>query len=171
MKKQLWEKHHNSIFKMSENTDIVVSNVRRHKLTKRQLLLHQKVQLSWVGGGVQKREMEKNKYIMFSMNKTGEEVEALETSIKEKKKKKVAPLEGYEWKVSEMVFFPPFSSQFYSAFEFQLLPDIKWTPLIFHLLPHAIKLSENKHYSINQQGFLFLNNCGSPTFYSDVTPN
>lgn len=32
---------------------------------------------------------------MLSINKTGEEVEALETSIKEKKKK-VAPPEGYE---------------------------------------------------------------------------
>lgn len=38
--------------------------------------------------------MERNKYIMSFVNKTGEEVEALETSIKGKEK--IVPLEGYE---------------------------------------------------------------------------
>lgn len=102
--------------------------------------------------------MRKNKYIMSSKKGTGEEEKVLETSIKEKK----IPLEGCEG--SGMVFFSPFSSQFYAALKFHLFPDVKRTTLIFHLLSHTVKLPENKHYSINLQGFLFLNTCDSPSY-------
>lgn len=52
--------------------------------TKRQLLHHQKMELFWEKKK-KKREMEKNKYIISSVNKTRDKVEASEKSIKEEK--------------------------------------------------------------------------------------
>lgn len=77
---------------MSENTDIVVSNARRHKLNQETITSTPK-NVIVLEGGRKKGEMEKNTYIISSVNKIRDEVEASETSIKEKK---VIPLEGCE---------------------------------------------------------------------------
>lgn len=67
---------------MSENTDIVASYTRRHKLNQETITATPENATVW---GKKKRKMERNKYIMFSVNKTGEKVEALGTAIKGKK--------------------------------------------------------------------------------------
>lgn len=67
---------------MFENTDIV-SNARRHKLHQETITSPPKNAI--VLGKKKKREMEKNKYIISSVNKTRDKVEASEKSIKEEK--------------------------------------------------------------------------------------
>lgn len=52
--------------------------------------------------GRKKREMERNKYSMFSVNKTGEKVEALGTAIRGKKS---SPTRRLRVNMSEVVFF------------------------------------------------------------------
>lgn len=63
--------------------------------------------------------MKKNKYIMSSVKGTREEGEALETSIKERKKSHLKGVKGVEQ------YFPPhFPDKFYTALKFHLFPDV-----------------------------------------------
>lgn len=77
---------------MSENTDIVASNARRHKPNQEIITATPKNANVMREKKKEKIEMERNKYIMSSMNKT-QKWKLQEWSLK---KKNIVPLEGCE---------------------------------------------------------------------------